>query len=130
MATNTPSAEWIAKRLLTKPWLTASRPMLMRSGCRPFVIPYQRIRLMPYFESGYAGFPIRFPPEVGRPAIDTKSRFFEIELSLTQVLDRPVSGRVSFEDLIRGAETWPMSGYMERPMSSPSSAGKRHAPYG
>ena len=53
------------------------------------------------FGSGYASCPILSPPRIAKPDTVISCPSCKIELSLTQVLDRPVSGRIFFEEVIR-----------------------------
>jgi hypothetical protein len=50
-----------------------------------------------FYESGSAGYPARDR----QAGYQYQISILQIELSLTQVLDRPVSGRIFFEDVIR-----------------------------
>ena len=48
-----------------------------------------------------AHLPHPFTPQVEQPAIATTFRSFRLSFPLTQVLDRPTTGRVFFEEVIR-----------------------------
>src|SRR5690348_3076363 len=79
----------------------ASCPAPTPSGCKPCAIPCRPKKSMRSYESGSVGYPILFRPKIGKLDTDTRFRSLQVELSLTQILDRPVSGRIFFEDLIR-----------------------------
>ena len=51
--------------------------------------------------NGYGSCHIRLQPLIAGPDTATRSRFCKRSFSLTQVLDRPVTGRVFFEEVIR-----------------------------
>jgi hypothetical protein len=53
------------------------------------------------YASGWPGYPTRIAPLTAPPATATRSRSYRGELSLTQMLDKPVSGRIFFEQAIR-----------------------------
>jgi hypothetical protein len=55
---------------------------------------------MDYCGNSFASCPTHLREKIGKPDTGIRSRF-----SLTQVLDRPVTGRVFFEEVIR--ETYP-----------------------
>ena len=63
-------------------------------------MPYRLLRSTGFSANGFNAYPIHSPAKIAGPVIATRS-ILQIELSLTQVLDRPVSGRIFFEEVIR-----------------------------
>ena len=51
--------------------------------------------------SGWRGCPIRSPPRIAQAGYRYDVSILQAEFSLTQVLDRPLTGRVFFEEVIR-----------------------------
>lgn len=62
---------------------------------------YRRGRSTPCFASGCDDYPTLSPSETVRAGYRYQLSILQLELSLTQVLDQPVSGRIFFEDVIR-----------------------------
>jgi DNA-binding HxlR family transcriptional regulator len=82
-------------------WTTASNPAPTPSASRVSAIPCRPRRSTPCCENGCAGCRTPFRPGDRQAGYRYQISILQIELSLTQVLDRPVSGRIFFEDVIR-----------------------------
>ena len=72
-----------------------------RPRCRRSATGSDRSRSTRCCASGWRCCRTRSPRRTGTPATATTSPILQAEFSLTQMLDRPVSGRVFFEQVIR-----------------------------
>jgi len=101
MDTNTSNNNWNERGSPTKPWRTASCRARIPKPCKPSVTGYRRRRSTHCFASGCNNYPTLSPPRDRQAGYRYQLSILQLELSLTQVLDQPVSGRIFFEDVIR-----------------------------
>jgi hypothetical protein len=85
----------------TKPWRTASCRAPILKPCKACVTGYRRARSMPSCANGCDDYPIPLPAKIVKPDTVINFPFSRSNFPSTQVLDRPVSGRIFFEDVIR-----------------------------
>ena len=64
-------------------------------------MPYRLLGSTGFSANGFNAYPIHSPAKNRRAGYRYQISILQIELSLTQVLDRPVSGRIFFEEVIR-----------------------------
>src|SRR6516164_1592858 len=85
MVTSTPSVNSSRREYPIKRWTTASLPVPIPNDCKPSVNNSDPSKSTNYCAAGY-----RYDVSI-----------LQAEFSLTQILDRPLSGRIFFEEIIR-----------------------------
>ena len=99
-ATSGPNARPRRRGLGSPRWTTGSPPSTTRPRCRPSVIDSDPPRSTPCCASGSDGYRIHSP---GWTALPDRYEIsvLQAEFSLTQMLDKPITGRIFFEQVIR-----------------------------
>jgi hypothetical protein len=87
--------------IVSKPWTTVSAPVPIRNGLQQICDSLSAVKIDALLRRWLALLPHPYPAKDRAAGYRYQLSIWQIELSLTQVLDRPVSGRVLFEDVIR-----------------------------
>jgi hypothetical protein len=82
-------------------WTTGSCRVPTRGGCKRCVMGCRRRRSRPFAQKWLRRLPHPFTMADQRAGYRYALSILQAEFSLTQVLDRPVTGRVFFEEVIR-----------------------------
>jgi hypothetical protein len=88
-------------RLLTRHWTTASKSCANPKRLQAICDSLSAEKIDALLRKWLRRLPHPFPARDRQAGYRYKISILQIELSLTQVLDRPVSGRIFFEDVIR-----------------------------
>src|SRR6516162_7150382 len=101
MVTSTPSVNSGRREYPIKRWTTASLPVLIPNDCKPSVNNSDPSKSTNYSAAGWPACPIPLPRKIAPLATATTCPSSKPSFSLTQILDRPLSGRIFFEEIIR-----------------------------
>src|SRR5881397_3659585 len=101
MGTSTSSGSSPSGGLRTRPWTTGSCPAPIRRGCRPCATALSAAKLAALLRKWLGRLPHPFAARDRHAGYRYRLSILQAEFSLTQVLDRPVTGRLFFEEVIR-----------------------------
>ena len=100
-ATSTSSGSSAKEGSPSRPWTTASCPAPTRPRCSRSATGCRPPRSTRCCASGWADCRIPSRPRIAQAGYRYDVSILQAEFSLTQVLDRPLTGRVFFEEVIR-----------------------------
>src|SRR5919108_5742706 len=101
MGMSMPNANCAKKGSDSRRWITDSFPARTATGYKPSATNWAPSRSTPCCAAGWPRLPHPFTPQDREAGYRYDLSILQAEFALTQVLDRPLTGRLLFEEIIR-----------------------------